>query len=435
MSTPTFSPRLLIAVTVLAATTFAVSLYFLSQERRGINDIGPTTYSKAALGYAGLMELLPKLGIPFASSDRNSVQKAKGGLLIVAEPLQENTQDETLRLLLSSDKVLVVLPKWFGMRSNARRDWLDKVDLYSSTEPQSIMKRLLSKAELTRVAKEEKWPKADLDRALEDKPDAVRVAKVEHWTKNDLGVAPVIGDHPQLIVSANVEPIIASPEGILLGTIHAGKRKLWVLSDPDVLANHGLGADGKRNAVFAVALIDKLRGGGPVIFDETIHGYVWQKPAKWRFIFEFPNVIVTLQAVLAVLLLLWATMGRFGPPEPEAAALTAGKHRLIDNVARLMAFAGYQKHMIRRYVEATIRDAARQIHAPKGLSLHELAAWAGRIGKARGASIQPEDVLARAETLIADGRHDLSSSASVAREIYRWKGELLNGPSGHPRDH
>jgi hypothetical protein len=434
-NSPVFSPRLLIGFVGLAAGTFALSLYFLSQERRGVDDIGSTTYSRSALGYAGLAELLPKLGIPFSKSENNSVQKAKGGLLIIAEPLLWNKPGETIRILLGADKVLVVLPKWSGTRSLARRDWVDKVTLYSDTEPLSVLNRLLNKAELTRVAREEKWPKAELDRALQLKSNVVRVPKVESWTKNDLGNAPVMGNPVQLIVSELVQPIVASPEGILIGEIRRGSRRLWVLSDPDVLSNHGLGPDGKRNAFFAVSLINRLRGTGPAVFDETIHGFVSQPAATWRFIFEFPYVIVTLQGAVAVALLLWATMGRFGPPEPEAPPLAAGKRGLIDNVSRLIAFAGYQKMMLKRYVEATIRDATGQLHAPKGMQLRELAAWAGRLSERRGTSIQPEEVLARAEALIANRGTGLSSSAGVAKDIYRWKGELLNGPSGHPRDH
>jgi hypothetical protein len=269
---------------------------------------------------------------------------------------------------------------------------------------------------------------------LQLKPNVVRVPKVESWTKNDLGTAPVLGNPVQLMVSELVQPIVASPEGILLGEIRRGSRRLWVLSDPDVLSNHGLGPDGKRNAVFAVALINRLRGTGQAVFDETIHGFVSQRAASWRFIFEFPFAIVTLHGVVAVALLLWATMGRFGPPEREAPPLAAGKQGLIDNVSRLMAFAGYQRTMLKRYVEASIVDAASQLRAPKGMPLRELVAWAGRMSERRGTSIQPEDVLARAE-VIAGGGTSLSSSAGVAKDIYRWKGELLNGPSGHPRDH
>jgi hypothetical protein len=426
---------LLIGFIALAAGTFALSLYFLSQERRGINDIGPTTYSRSALGYAGLADLLPKLGIPFTKSEENSVPKAKGGLLILAEPLMRDDPDENLRILLGADRVLVVLPKWYGERSLTRRDWVDKVTVQPDSEPLRLLNRLLNRAELTRTAREERWPKPELDHALQVKSTVVRVPKVESWTKNDLGSAPIMGNPVQLIVSELVQPVIASPEGILLGEIRRGSRRLWVLSDPDVLSNHGLGPDGKRNAVFAVTLINKLRGTGPAVFDETIHGFVTHRAASWRFIFEFPYVIVTLQGGLAVALLLWATMGRFGPPERDAPPLPAGKQGLIDNVSRLMAFAGYQRMMLKRYVEATILDAASQLHAPRGMPVRELAAWAGRIGERRGASVQPEDVLARAEVLIAGDGTGLSSAAGVAKDIYRWKGELLNGPSGHPRDH
>src|SRR5262249_38555348 len=160
-----------------------------------------------------------------------------------------------------------------------------------------------------------------------------------------------------------------------LGEVRRGSRRLWVLSDPDVLSNHGLGPDGKRNAAFAVMLINKLRGSGPAVFDETVHGFAAQRAATWRFIFQFPYAIVTLHGVVAVALLLWATMGRFGPPEREVPPLAAGKQGLIDNVSRLMAYAGYQKMMLKRYVEATIQDAASQLHAPKGMTLRELATW------------------------------------------------------------
>ncbi len=418
---PVFSPKLLAAFAAVAIGAFALSLYFLSSEKRGINDLGPTTYSRSAIGYAGLAELLRKLGIPFIKSESNSVKKAKGGLLIVAEPRLLSKSDDTFRSLLAADRVLVVLPKWSGTRSRNRPSWVEKVTELPSSTPQRVLDAITNPGGKP---------------ASKDRAELVRVPKVETWSKHAFPRDPSISGQVQLIKGgAGLLPVVWSPEGVLVGEIWRGSRRIWVLSDPDVLSNHGLGEDGKRNAVLAVSLINKFRGGGPAVFDETVHGFISQPAAPWRMMFQFPFAIVTLQGALAVALLLWATMGRFGPPSRDTPPLAAGKHGLIDNVARLMGFAGYQKLMLRRYVEATIRDAAHQLHAPKGMTLAELTRWMERTGKVRGVSVEAQDVLRRAEALIAQGGSDPGSSAGIARDIYRWKGEMLNGPSGHSRDH
>jgi hypothetical protein len=429
---PVFSPKILAGFIAVAVATFTLSLY-LSNGKRG-DDLGPTAYSTSALGYAGLAELLKQLNVPVVKSESNSAKKAKEGLLVVAEPSVFGKTDDPLSALLTANRVLVILPKWSGSRGHARAGWIERAAPRSSVEPEQVLRRLLNKDELTRIARAEKWPKKDLDAALETRPELARVPKVADWPTNTLGPAPSLSEPAQLMKSAYLNPLVASPEGILLGEIRKGSRRVWVLSDPDVLSNHGLGADGKRNAVFAVTLINTLRNGGPVVFDETIHGFLTQPAAPWKFIFQFPFVIVTLGGAVALALLLWATIGRFGPPDRETAPLAAGKHGLIENVARLMSFAGYQKLMLERYVQTTIRDAAGQLHAPKGMSLVELSAWLDRIGKTKGVGIEAAALLARSKDLTAARGRDPATSADVAKDTYRWKREMLNGPSGNPRD-
>lgn len=430
---PVFSPWILAGFIAVVVATFALSL-FLSNERRGGDALGPTAYSKSAVGYAGLAELLEQLNISVVKSESNSPKKAKDGLLVVAEPSLFLKTDDPLKTLLAANRVLVILPKWVGVHGQARAGWIERAAPRSMVEPEQVLRRLLNKDELTRIARAEKWPKKALDAALDTRPDLVRVPKVADWPTNALGSAPSLSEPAQLMNSAYIQPLVAAPEGILLGEIRKGSRRVWVLSDPDALSNHGLGADGKRNAVFAVTLINRLRNGGPVVFDETIHGFVTQPAPPWKFIFQFPFVIVTLGGAIALALLLWATIGRFGPPDSEAAPLAAGKHGLIENVARLMSFAGYQKLMLERYVQTTIRDTADQLHTPKGMSLAEMSAWLDRIGKAKGVGIEAATLLARSKDVSAGRRRDPASSADVAKDTYRWKGEMLNGPAGHPQD-
>jgi hypothetical protein len=259
---------------------------------------------------------------------------------------------------------------------------------------------------------------------------------VEKWTKNIFNVDPKITKPVQLIKSDKLTPLIASDKGILLGELKTDERTIWVLSDPDVISNHGLGKDGKRNAVLAVKMIQKLRGKdtGKVVFDETVHGYVVNTGSPLRILFEFPFSLIALQAMAAIALLLWATMGRFGAPQKAPLPLTAGKQGLLDNIARLSEFAGHQKLMVQRYVETTIRDTAKQVHAPKGLSDEELARWLQRMSQAKGVKTDNVEILKRTNSLIGQENRDLRDYIELARSIYRWKQEIINGRSKHSID-
>jgi hypothetical protein len=233
--------------------------------------------------------------------------------------------------------------------------------------------------------------------------------------------------------SNRLRPIVADGEDILVGEIAERGRRLWVLADPDVIENHGLAVG--DNAAFAVALIDALRGPeGSVVFDETVHGYVARPANPLKLLFEFPFVVTTVQGLVAVALLLWATMGRFGSPETAPPALGSGKQGLIENAAKLLGFAGHQQRMVRRYVQATIRDAARQLHAPRGLSDTALLEWLRRVGEARNADIDCLAVYRETDAIVETRRGGIAPLIPIARDIHKWKREILDGPSGSSRD-
>jgi hypothetical protein len=150
--------------------------------------------------------------------------------------------------------------------------------------------------------------------------------------------------------------------------------------------------------------------------------------------FRFPFVVATAQALIAIALLLWATMGRFGAPQSAPAALSAGRAGLLQNMAKLIEFTGHQQVMIARYVQETVRDVARQLHAPRGLVGEPLLAWLRRVGTARGVEIDCGALTREADALGARRRGEMSSLVRLARDIHRWKGEILDGRARHPRD-
>jgi len=395
-----FSGRMLVGWVAAAVVTFAASIYFMSREDSGDSGsdaVGPSSFSRSAIGHAGLAETLKRMGISVVKSKFNSREKlGEGSLLVIAEPSGALSSQDSVAALLDAKIVLLVLPKWRGIPSDQHTGWLGYAELLPERAPDQVLNLAVAQAEVTR------------------RPT------VDAWETNSLGVTPTPVSPVQLMRSSRLRPVVADGEDILVGELVERGRRLWVLSDPDVIENHGI-VQGD-NAAFVLALIDALRWRkGSVVFDETVHGYVARPASPMRLLFEFPFVVTTALGLIALALLLWATMGRFGPPETAPPALRSGKRGLIENAAKLLGFAGHQRRMVRRYVQATIRDAARQLHAPRGLSDAALLDWLRRVGQARNADIDCLAVYRETDTIVESRRGDIAPLIPIARDIHKWK--------------
>jgi len=409
-SQPVFSQRVLVGWVAAAVIIFAASLYFMGGGQLGDPEsVGPSTYSRSAIGHAGIAAVLQRQNIPVVKSQSNSLgQLTRGSVLVIAEPRTGN--EEIIRTLLKADTILIVLPKWSGVRNEKKSEWLREVKERGVSDALWTLRLVAPLGEVAR----------------QNTPVT--------WTTNQLGLAPNVVEPTQLIRGDRLVPIIGSTDGMLLGEISDRNRKVWVLSDPDVIANHGLARAG--NAALATALINRLRGtNGVVVFDETIHGYAVKTSNPFMLMFRFPFVIATAQAAIAIALLLWASLIRFGAPQSAPASLKVGRQALLENVARLIEFTGHQQVMIRRYVQETIRDVARQLHAPSALAGEQLVAWLQRVGAARSVSVDCGVIVQRVSELAEARRGDLTQLVRYARDIHRWKQEIIDGISRNPRAH
>jgi hypothetical protein len=410
---PVFSPRVLVAWVAAAVVIFALTLYFMGGGQ--LTDpapIGPSTFSRSAVGHAGFADVLQRLNIPVVKSRNNSLAEiGRDGVLVIAEPNPTAQADAAIRMLLKADAVLFVLPKWTGTRSQKKPAWLQQANQVSADAAQRALRLVVARGEV------------------------VRQSEPVIWTVNRFAPrAPNVGPPLQLVRGDGLVPLIAAEQGMLLGEMRESNRRIWVLADPDVIANHGLARPG--NADLAVAIIARLRGpAGAVVFDETIHGIVAGPANPFLLLFRFPFVVATAQLLIAVALLLWASMARFGAPQPAPAALRAGRQGLLQNVANLLELPGHQPAILRRYVHETIRDVARQLHAPAGLAGEPLIAWLQRVGSARGVTVDCAAIARRASELAEAGRRDPAPLVRLARDIYRWKREIIDGPSRNPRAH
>jgi hypothetical protein len=425
-----FSGRLLIVWIVAAALTFAVSLYFMGNDQ-GADTVGPSAFSRSAIGYAGIAEVLQELGIPVLKSRYDSLGKlTPGSVLVIAEPRPGGKTEATIRTLLKADTILLILPKWTGHPSQQNSGWLGEAELLPSDDVDWVLHLVAPQA------------------------DAVQVSQTA-WTTNAFNITPTLQAPIQLMHGDRLQPLIGGKDGILLGelsrgsggialltdglkplkrkTTANGNRTIWVLSDPDIIANHGFAQPG--NAALAVAMMKRLTAAsGRVVFDETLHGFISEPASPFLLLFRYPFVVATIQGAIAIALLLWATVGRFGAPQSAPPPLSAGRQGLLQNMAKLVEFTGHQEVMIRRYVLETVRDVARQLHAPRGLSSAATVAWLQRVGAARGIDTDCGALVGQAEAL-ADGRRTSPASLErLAREIHRWRGEIVDGHARHPRD-
>jgi hypothetical protein len=425
-----FSRRLLIGWIIAAVLTFIVSLYFMGNKDQG-DTVGPSAFSRSAIGYAGIADVLQRLGTDVVKSRYDSLGKlTSGSVMVIAEPRPSPATERTVRTLLKADTILLVLPKWTGAPSRRKSSWLGEAALLSSADAAWVLHFVAPRADVVRT-----------DEAF--------------WTTNTLAVTPTLQAPIQLIHGSRLRPIIGDKDGILLGEVSPGdgqflllsdplkplqrgaavthKRTVWVLSDPDVISNHGF-AEGD-NAALAVAMFKHLlAGSGRVVFDETLHGFTSEPAGPLLLLFRFPFIVATIQGAIALALLLWATLGRFGAPQPAPPPISAGRLGLLQNIAKLVEFTGHHEVMIRRYVFETVRDVARQLHAPRGLSTPALVSWLQRVGAARGITTDCGTLMSETEALADGRRRSAASLVRLARDIHRWRGEIVDGRARHPRD-
>ena len=341
--------RWLVALAVLSLlASFALLLWPGDDSRR--DSVDADGYSLSAIGHAGWLQLLRDVGVPVIQS-RQVREQANAGLLIVAEP-DELGADELASLdaaMQQADRALLVLPKRVGSRSMRRQHWLGEDDLVSLARASDALGEFSG-------------------RRSQRAPDVQRHDTVTGWRSAglrdvDLGA---LGD-PELVApmqlldagSTRIEPLVACDQGILLGRI----GDLFVLSDPDLIANHGL-ANG-ANAALAVAMVRAAKGTGAVVVDETCHGHAAER-SVWTELGKFPLVLVAVQWLLLLGLALWIAAERFGAPLPAPPALAAGKAVLIDNVVALLDRRGRHAPTVRRYVRQRVRRAAEWLHVPPG---------------------------------------------------------------------
>jgi hypothetical protein len=388
--------RWLVAIGVLSLVSFVVLIVWLDPGEL-VDSAGNDTFSRSAVGHHAFLELVRRLDIPVTVSRFESGRRAGDtALLVLLEPSEE--ADEIGRTLDGAKHALIALPKWWGLRDRDRPSHVRRVELVIDSSVEEVLEGAGAPGSVVRS----KAAPLEFDGEFPGRGPLLPIA--------------------QLVRSEHLVPLVSSSRGTLLGRIRGTSH--YVLSDPDVLANHGLHHPG--NAVFTAWMLDLVRRGDrPVVVDETLHGHE-RRPRLWRSLFDFPLVLAFAHGLVVLVLLLWAATGRFGPPEGPEPAHAAGKRVLTDNTAALLAEGPHAPLVLQRYLDTRIRRAGAAFGAPGGLGPSELADWLTRHEAGR-VTVSIEILRQRVADLSGRESRQEARALEIARAIRRWKEEILDG--------
>jgi hypothetical protein len=186
----------------------------------------------------------------------------------------------------------------------------------------------------------------------------------------------------QLVEPGHCTPLIGGANGMLLGRCDSGDTTYWLLSDPDLLDNHGLTQG--ANARLAAEFLPRLADGGPIVVDLTTTS-LWEGPPKeqrrrsWSDLLRFfapPFTAAWVALVLLMALVLWRAWVRMGPIDRAADdGLQAARAVSIDARARLLRLSGHDAQLVRLYAGDRLQSLAETLfgrRASAGDAFHDV---------------------------------------------------------------
>jgi len=419
-----FAPRTVALLIVAGALTFAGAIYFIVFGDTGIKS-GANSFSESAIGHKAFVELLRRQSFAVIVSQNDSAEKARdGALLVLAEP--SFRQIDKQGGLPAAERTLLVLPKWRGFPDPQKPRWLLHAGLLPPDSVQSVLRNLLPEATLVRPNETPRWSEVPFDSIRNLRPGGSDNTPL--WNRMRSRAAPKI-ENVQLINSSSLTPILASPEGILIGGMRVNSRSVFVISDPDLLSNHGLDeGENANHLVDAMTLFQS--GSAPLIIDETIHGFR-SNPNLWRKMFELPYIVATMLTAAAIVTLLWASTGRFGAPQTETEDHRVADIGLIETAVDLLYQSGQGVQIARRYPAVILRQVTNRLHTPRHLSEDAKRDWIDRVGDTRGVTTHYRDLQREIESATPKGRTQTEAVLRALKRLHTWKQEMLDGSGRH----
>lgn len=332
-------------------------------------DGGAHALSRSPVGYAGLLRLLDAAGVQTLINRSDSLPPGmRDDTLLVLTPRPTTSVAEVLKLTRDRH-VLIVPPKWNTILDPRGSGHILKVDPLAPKEVLLMARAALGQggapgALVTTGRMAPALSPADDDEATPTTPPLGPIDELRTFTGGAMNA---------VVVDARGQTLVA----------RASDKPIYVLSDPDLLNNHGV-AD-LKTAQAAVGLLAGLAHGAPVVWDVTLDGFEAKAPPKnpLKVLFLPPLLPATLCLFVAAALTAFAARERFGAVEDTGRAYAFGKRALADSTASLISLAGREARFAPRYAELA-RSAAVAASGLPASGRDAQDAALDRIGARRG---------------------------------------------------
>jgi hypothetical protein len=392
----------LLLVGLVAFAGFSL-LATYAPELRGRSSGGAHALSSSAVGYRGAERLLGALGTR-TRIDRipaKARRRPAAGLVLTPSP---NTSADDLAAAGEGLRTLIVLPKWRTLPDPRRPGFVIKGGLLDTREwPGKLLERFGAGTE---VQVSTGWRRP----VLQGEGGAFAPETLLPMGRLD-GL--------QFIRGPAWLPVLADAEGRVVLAQSRDRPDTYVLADPDLLNNQGLGDLGSARA--GMAILQMLSGDEGVVFDVTLNGYVGERSLA-RLMLEPPWLAATLCVLAAAMLAGWQALARFGAPLVEGRAVGLGAAALVDNSAGLIRMGRKEASLAPAYAADTFALAAAAVGAGvagggTAVDLDRLARAAEQRGLASPQALAAAAAAARTRDQLM----------AVAADFHRWRLEMTRG--------
>lgn len=416
-----FNLKSLVWLITLGSFLFVLSIYVATipptpqiikgKEEKSTTDL--KLKSPSALGYLSLEKTLKRLSVPV--SHISQVENLNSNdLLVFAEPKQSDKYGRRIlekygRTDVTAPKLLMVLPKRQGTPSKKREGWVDKTWFLKETTVKDIAAEFVNS-----VAEDTKFNGTITRLPMRN----------FQWLHNEFGPNPDLSEL-QVLNTDQCTPLINTDKGIFLGKLAMGGKKIFILSDPDILANHAIKR--KNNLLLSVKIFEKLcnKNGRIVFTDRFDPTSSYSRPNAshpFAFLVRFPFVFTTVHILVLAIFMFWASIVRFGKPIPFGTPLNPGHNELIINGGRLLAMSGHMNYLAQRYLSALIK--ATDLHSQKQEFFvidQQLFDRLEHIGENRKLGVSIRDIYVALNDKISRGQNLTSSHLLyLCQSVYQW---------------
>lgn len=175
----------------------------------------------------------------------------------------------------------------------------------------------------------------------------------------------------QMFEGRGCAPIIGQPGAMILGACplkgDGEQDQVYVLSDPDLLNNHGLRLG--DNARIAAQVLPEIAGEDRIIIDYSTRNWLTepdqaeQRERTWddlKRLFEPPFLSLWISAGLVLAIAVWRGGLRSGPVARQKPALGTGKRTANRVRARLMRMTDQDGALLSDFIDTRLRARAAE---------------------------------------------------------------------------